>query len=140
MNEIVLDSKYSESIFYLCFIHLITISYIYYQKGTTRGLWIVSLVTATSLLYWYHPLKDSYRRYIDIFCVNVTILYHLYIGYSSIYWIPFYSYYCIGILCYPISRYYSHRNMHWESTGFHMLLHCFAFLGNMVLYSDPFIV
>jgi hypothetical protein len=140
MNNIILDSKYSESIFYLCFVHLVTIGYIYHRKGFSRGFFIVTLVTCTSIVYWYHPTKESYRRYVDIFCVNVTILYHMYIGYSSIYWFPFYTYYCVGILCYPISKYYSKHKLYWESTAFHMLLHCFAFMGNMILYSDPSIL
>jgi hypothetical protein len=90
----------------------------------------------TSINYWRCP-DYSWRRYTDIIVVNSAISYQMYYAYSckaenfKIYFLLM----IISIKCFLLGKYYYNKKKYWLSTYFHALLHFFANVANIILYS-----
>lgn len=56
----------------------------------------------TSTNYWKNPIENSYRRFIDILCVLLGIIYHGYIIKDYFFSHKYYTLIAIGSLLYPI--------------------------------------
>jgi len=117
--EVALHPNGSNIIYTVCFIQLIPFGYsVYYQMYDSTT--VIGIVFFTSINYWRKPSLHSIRRYMDMQCVILAVLYHLYlihyyslsrhyyymIGISSLlypieYLIPCHKYYCIAI-CHSI--------------------------------------
>lgn len=101
---------------------------------------VPAAVFTTSLNYWRDPLRDSWRRTIDIYVV-----------YSGIGAICLYAYYYLdntksvthkhaffyliltSFMCYIVSEYYLKRNKIWTATYAHACIHIIANIANIVL-------
>jgi hypothetical protein len=96
------------------------------------------MVMCTSLIYWYYPI-DGYRRKIDMICANGGIGFQLIYTAAELPLIPRVIYTgtvfaCMG--CYINARYYGRRKIpdFDISTRWHMLIHLFGNIGNLILY------
>jgi len=103
-----------------------------------NGYYIIAFcpggVFLTSINYWVKPTY-SWRRSLDMFYVKLAACYQLYRAYKSQYMIPYYALMVIAISFYQLGLYYYQKNLYWKSTYAHCMLHLFANLANIVLYS-----
>lgn len=101
-----------------------------------RGYIDISIVPysvwLTSINYWRDP-DYSWRRYLDIVCVQCALWYQVYRAFGAQYQVEYYGITLLSMLfgCFGIL----YRHDPWTSTLFHTSLHVLANLANMVLYS-----
>ena len=93
------------------------------------GVWI------TSINYWRSP-DYSWRRYMDIYFVHISLSYHLFLSlhaeYRFQYWV------CLGaaIAFYPLGCYlHLHNESLSLSTLCHGMVHILGNVSNVILYS-----
>ena len=100
-------------------------------------------VWATSLLYWRHPLRNSWRRTLDIATVISGVSYQSYYAFQTIRHTspPHFACYTALITasaaCYGISTYLMNRGRIWPSTYAHASIHLLANMANVMLYRAP---
>jgi hypothetical protein len=126
-------------IWYCAWLSVPSAVYAYTHSTTAHFAPIPAAVFATSLLYWRNPIRDSWRRTLDIAVVSTGLTYQSYYAYSSDA-IPnstkqIYST-LIGIsaMCYASSEYLMTRGRIWNATYAHASVHLFANIANIVLY------
>jgi len=94
-----------------------------------------------SLNYWRYPVKNSYRRYLDISYGLIAFLYQAYRAKDSQYQNIYYVFAGSAFPCYFISRYIRNKVWNisfqgiWLSTLFHSFIHLFGNIANIILYS-----
>ena len=91
-------------------------------------------VFLTSINYWSYP-DYSWRRYLDMTYVRLTLIYQLYRAFQSQYMVYYYSLTFIAANMYPLGIYYYKKKLLWHSTYAHCLLNIIANIANIVLYS-----
>jgi hypothetical protein len=91
-------------------------------------------VFLTSINYWRFP-DYSWRRYLDLIYVQLALMYQLYKAYNSEYMMYYYLCTFVSIIMYYISNMYYKKEMYWHSIYYHCLLHIFANIANIILYS-----
>lgn len=94
------------------------------------------LVWATSLNYWSHP-DYSWRYYMDVICVRLSLLYQILVARYMENAKEYYVILSIGIFFYGLSQYYYRiRKEMWIATVCHSLLHFFANISSIMLYTS----
>jgi hypothetical protein len=97
-------------------------------------------VWTTSLLYWRHPLRDSWRRKLDIMTVVTGASYQFYYAFQTIrhtsppHFAGYTALITASTACYGISTYLMNRGHIWPSTYAHASIHLLANMANVVLY------
>lgn len=109
-------------------------------EATTRLAIVPSSVFATSLLYWRNPIRNSWRRTLDMVIVFSGATYQTYYVFRHIrntYSMTAYSA-LIGFsaACYGISNYLMARGLIWPATYAHASIHLVANVANLVLYAS----
>lgn len=92
-------------------------------------------VFATSILFWSNPDSTSWRRYVDMMYVKVSLLYQLYRAYNADYVFAHYLLMILAVSWYPIGNYLYSKGYHLESYYAHSMIHVFSNIANIVLYS-----
>lgn len=90
-------------------------------------------VFVTSIQYWSHPTR-SWRRNLDMTYVISSIFYQMYRSIGSQYAVYYYVMLFMAIACYPLSLHVYPRHL-WLSVVIHGMLHVFAHISNVILYS-----
>ena len=129
----ILEKEQYELIYRASYFSIFTLLYAFYRRHWVNAA-LQLCVTTTSINYWRKP-DYSWRRYIDMAAVKSALLYQLCYSYNADYARVYYILTGIGVLCYPIGIYYYKRGDHWKSTYAHLVLHAFANICNIVLYS-----
>ena len=96
-------------------------------------------VLLTSINYWRKP-QNSWRRYIDIIYVSLSLFYQSLRAYNSQNSRLYYSLISLGILNYYMSHFYYKKKCYWTSTYCHAALHLTMGTACSILYSgtiDP---
>ena len=128
----ILEKEYSIVIYRTSYLSLVTLSYALYRKS--RMAIFPGTVFLTSINYWRNP-TNSWRRFIDINAVVLSLLYHLYVSWYAEYGTQYYIVCSVAAAFYPIGYYYHNKKDYWSSTYSHVLLHIVANLANIILYS-----
>jgi hypothetical protein len=109
-----------------------------YSHATSAHLAIVpASVWATSLLYWHNPIRDSWRRTLDIAVVLSGVTYQTYYAfrYAPSRTTPTYTALIVmSASCYGWSTYLLTQGHIWPATFAHAAIHIVANLANLVLY------
>ena len=98
-------------------------------------------VWTTSLLYWRHPLRDSWRRKLDIMTVVTGACYQFYYAFQTIrhtspsHFAGYTALITASTACYGLSVYLMNRGHIWPSTYAHATIHFIANVANVVLYT-----
>lgn len=137
-TELTLPPLQSIIIWRTSWITIVSITYgVYYKKHDL--IFISGGVLLNSLNYWRHPIKKSWRRYIDIsftLCSLAYILFQVYkkqntlCGYLTL----------LGVQCYINSNLISKTKYNisvygmWISTYMHCLIHIIGNINNILLY------
>jgi hypothetical protein len=123
-------------IWYCAWLAIPSTIYAYAHPTTAHIAPIPAAVFATSLLYWRDPIRDSWRRKLDMTVVSAGLTHHMYYAVYSPSIIQGYYFSLIGvsIMSYAISEYYLKRHRYWPATYTHALIHLFANIANLILY------
>ena len=92
------------------------------------------VVFFTSINYWRKPTY-CWRRKLDMICVKLALIYHLYRAYRAQYMIEYYTIMFFALNFYPLGIYYHEKKLYWRATISHSGLHIFSNIGNYILYS-----
>jgi hypothetical protein len=91
----------------------------------------------TSTNYWKNPIQNSYRRFIDIVCVILGIIYHGYIIKDYDFSNKYYMLIGMGSLLYPIGFYFNKNNTYTIAIN-HCLLQLIADLIAIDIYINMY--
>jgi hypothetical protein len=91
-------------------------------------------VFLTSINYWYKP-DYSWRRYVDMGYVHAALTYQILRAYTAEYSKIYYVSMCFAASFYPLGIYYYNKKQYWRSTYARSMLHLFANISNIILYS-----
>lgn len=93
------------------------------------------LIFLTSINHWRYPEYASWRRYMDICGVNISMVYMLFRAYNAQYGYFYYGSNIIGIYYYLQGCRYQQIGDLWYATYMHLYMHIVATIGHLVLYS-----
>jgi hypothetical protein len=107
-------------------------------SSTTHLAVVPASVWLTSLLYWRNPVRDSWRRTLDMAVVFSGVTYQTYYAFRHIRDTPAIARYSALIgcsaACYGLSHYFMGRGLLWPATYAHASIHLVANVANVVLY------
>ena len=129
----ILEKSQYTLIYKTSFLILIPFCYAIFMN---KNYWLSGSIFLTSVNYWRKP-DYSYRRYLDIVVVTVSVSYQHYIAFYSKCYIIYFIFAFIGKISYLLGKYYYNKN-NWLSTYFHMGLHLSLNIASLILYSDMF--
>ena len=92
------------------------------------GVWL------TSINYWRKP-DYSWRRYVDISYVHLSLAYQIWRARNSEYRIYYYTTLAIGCSFFPLGVSFYQSDDICKSTLCHLMVHVFGNISNFILYS-----
>ena len=135
-NELIISKKGSDLIYYFSYLQLIVCFFsIYYEIYDCSTITMVTFYTSTN--YWKNPIQNSYRRFIDIVCVMLGIIYHGYIIKDYEFSNKYYMLIGMGSLLYPIGFYFNKNNTYTIAIN-HCLLQLIADLIAIDIYKNMY--
>lgn len=138
MNNVYTIQKpeYSIRLYRTCYLMLVSM-YSAWVHGIIDCFALSILVFSTSILYWRFPV-DGWRRKLDMICANGSLLYQTLYKAPQIEWIPaclYYSMVIFVVIFYRNARFYGRVYHDYDmASRYHMLVHIFGNMGNLVLY------
>jgi hypothetical protein len=127
-------------IWYCAWLSIPSAIYAYTHPATAHFAPIHASVFATSLLYWRNPIRNSWRRKLDIAVVSTGLSHHMYYALTS----PgmhtpatthnYLALIGMSMTSYIVSQYYSYHRLYWPAAYTHASIHLFANIANIVLY------
>jgi len=113
--------------------------------GLYRGHTDLSIVPLgifiTSMIYWSHPVRNSWRRYTDMSVVFTGLIYQGIRARNAENCTYYYVVVSVAVICYPLSNYVATKYPNlcigtiWVSTLLHGLIHVLGNISNVILYS-----
>jgi len=129
---LTLPLPHAHFIWYCAWFSLPSAIYAYSHSETAHFAIVPAAVFTTSLIYWRNPVRNSWRRTLDIAVVLSGMTYQTYYAYTHT---QIYTA-LIGAstVCYTISNYLMTRGHMWPATLAHAAIHIIANVANLVLY------
>ena len=127
---------YPEQYSFLCKISvllLIVSLYGLYKKHYDIAL-INFGVFLTSIMYWCKP-TNCWRKTLDVTYVKFAFFYNILRAINSEYSIIYFITLIISIFFYQLGVYLYNKKLYWESTYAHSMVHIFANLSYIILYT-----
>ena len=130
-------------IWYCAWLSIPSAIYAYTHPATVHFAMVPAAVFATSLLYWRNPIRDSWRRKLDIAVVSVGLTHHMFYALTSPGIQPsttrttYLALIGVSAMSYIVSDSYSRGHcsrQYWPATYAHASIHLFANIANLVLY------
>lgn len=133
---LVLPLPNAHFIWYCAWLAIPSAIYAYAHPATAHFAPIPAAVFATSLNYWRNPVRDSWRRRIDMAVVSAGLTHHVLhaIYHPTPHTHTYLTLVGLSFASYAISQYYLHRQQYWPATYTHAMIHLLANIGNVVLY------
>ena len=128
---------YPEQCTFLCKISIVSLIaslYAVYKEHYELAL-IPFGVFLTSIIYWYNPTPDTWRKTLDVTYVKFALFYNIIRAYNSEYYTLYYITIIISLCFYPLGIYLYNKKMYWESTYAHSMVHIIANISNFILYT-----
>jgi hypothetical protein len=137
-HELTLPIQNAHFIWYCSWTSILSAIVAYSRPTTTRLAFIPASVFTTSILYWRNPIRNSWRRKLDIAVVFSGVSYqsyHVYTQYSTPLIRQSYTA-LIGMCasCYLLSDYFMKRGRLWDATYAHASIHIIANVANIMVY------
>lgn len=132
-NGCILRDDQARFIYKVSFLCLISTSYALHRKHYDMAL-VPGGVFLTSINYWRRP-DYSWRRYVDMSYVSLAISYQLLRARNAEMGFYYYLFTFSALLCYPFGVNFYNKKMYWASVYAHCMLHVFANVANVYLYS-----
>jgi hypothetical protein len=128
-------------IWYYAWLAIPSAVYAYAHPATTHFAPIPAAVFATSLLYWRNPLRDSWRRTLDMAVVSAGLSHHMYYAvynpvrtHTPTTTHTYLALIGMSLTSYVVSQYYLYHRLYWPAAYTHASIHLFANIANIVLY------
>jgi len=141
-DTLTLPLPNAQFIWYNAWLSIPSAIYAYSRPESAHLAIVPASVCATSLLYWRNPLRDSWRRTLDMAVVFSGVTYQTYYAFQHIRYTPAIAKYSALIGCsaalYGLSNYLMTRGHVWPSTYAHASIHLVANVANIVLYGAVF--
>jgi len=131
--KIILLPEQSSILLQTSFITLLSIGYSYYREYYDFTF-TTTAVQITSIMYWSKP-EYNWKRNLDMFLANCSVLYHCVRAYKAERYVLFYSFTMLGVLCYLSSWKLYNQNKIWTSVYLHSGVHIMFNLAILSLYS-----
>lgn len=139
--DLTLPIPQAHFIWYCAWLSLPSAIYAYTHPATAHFAPIPAAVFATSLLYWRNPIRNSWRRKLDIAVVSTGLSHHMYYAVYN----ParthtpdtthnYLALIGMSMTSYVVSQYYSYHRLYWPAAYTHASIHLFANIANIVLY------
>jgi hypothetical protein len=138
--DMTLPIPQAHFIWYCAWLSLPSAIYAYTHPATAHFAPIPAAVFATSLLYWRNPIRNSWRRKLDIAVVSTGLSHHMYYALTS----PgmhtpatthnYLALIGMSMTSYIVSQYYLYHRLYWPAAYTHASIHLFANIANIVLY------
>lgn len=125
-------------IWYCAWLAVPSAIYAYSHPASTHLAIVPASVWATSLLYWRDPLRNSWRRTLDMAAVFTGLSYNTYYAVrhaSPSHFAGYTALISASAACYGISVYLMNRGRIWPSTYAHASVHLLGNVANVVLYT-----
>ena len=135
MEEPFFTAEQFSLLWYSSWQPLVTGSYAFY-KGHYDFAALSYLVLLTSLNHWRFPVMNSWRRYLDVACVQLGLWYHVIAAYFMTNSLPYYMFMGLGSISYAAGADAYERGHWWPAALFHMGVHLFGNIGHLILYSS----
>jgi hypothetical protein len=103
-NDCILYPNQYNFLYITSYFALFTSLYAFYN-GYYDFAFINIFIFITSINYWRKP-DYSWRRYVDIFAVNIAFLYYIIRAYKSQNYLLYYGLFFICVICYIIGILY----------------------------------
>jgi hypothetical protein len=136
-SRLMLPLPHARVIWYCAWFSLPSAIYAYSRPESAHLAVVPASVWASSLLYWRNPVRNSWRRRLDIAVVFSGLTYQSYYAfrYAPARTTPTNTALIVtAASCYGISQYYLARGRMWPATYTHAAIHIVANLANLVLY------
>ena len=134
MNNCILPYEHYNLIYKASYLAIFSFSYACYREQYSMAI-VPGGVFVTSINYWRYPIKNCWRRKLDMSYVNFCIFYNIVRAYNAQNQNQYYFVLFMGITCYLLSIYYYNQHKLWTSTYLHCLVHVFGQVSNIILYS-----
>jgi len=128
-------------IWYCAWLSIPSAIYAYNHPATAHYTTVPASVWATSLNYWRNPLRDSWRRTLDIAVVFSGASYQSYYAFQTTSSSTFTAYSILNAVSaasYITSNSLLNRGRIWPATYAHASIHLLANVANIVLYNGVF--
>jgi hypothetical protein len=140
-TTLALPFPHAHFIWYCAWLAIPSAIYAYSHPASTHLAIIPASVWATSLLYWRNPLRDSWRRTLDMVAVFTGLSYNTYYAVQTIshaspnHFGVYAALIGTSAVCYSTSNYLMARGHIWPATYAHASVHLVGNMANMVLYN-----
>ncbi len=139
-HELTLPIPNANFIWYCSWTSILSAIVAYSRPTTARLAFIPVSVFTTSILYWRNPVRNSWRRKLDIAVVLSGASYqsyHVYTQYSTPLIRQSYTA-LIGVCasCYLSSNYFMKYGRLWDATYAHASIHIIANVANIMVYKE----
>ena len=126
-------------IWYCAWSSLASAIYAYSHATSAHLAFVPASVWATSLLYWRNPVRNSWRRTLDIAVVFSGLTYqtyyaYLYVTHTHTHTQIYTALIGVSTACFGLSNYLMTRGRMWPATYTHAAIHLIANVANLVLY------
>jgi hypothetical protein len=139
-HELTLPIQKANFIWYCSRTSILSAIVAYSRPTTARLAFIPTSVFITSILYWRKPVRNSWRRKLDIAVVLSGVSYqsyHVYTQYST----PLIRQSYAALIwmcgsCYLTSNYFMKCGRLWDATYAHASIHIIANVANIMVYKE----
>ena len=134
-NQLVIAQTHADVIWRAAWLSMFAIYHAAYHNQTMFAL-MSSGVMFTSLNYWRNPVRNSWRRYIDMGYVYIGLIYQLFMAYNmneSYYLRMYYNCTIASALCYVMGYLLMWSNMPRASVYSHAGIHVISNVGIIAL-------
>ena len=134
---LTLPLPHAHFIWYCAWFSLPSAIYAYSHPESAHFAIVPATVFTSSLLYWRNPIRDSWRRTLDIAVLLSGVTYQTY--YAYLYTNHTHTQIYAALIgasnaCYGLSNYLMTRGRIWSATYAHAAIHIIANMANLVLY------
>jgi hypothetical protein len=134
---LTLPLPHAHFIWYCAWSSLASAIYAYSYPESAHFAIVPATVFTSSILYWRNPVRDSWRRTLDIAVVFIGVTYQTYYAYLYTKYTYRQIYFTLigaSTACYSLSNYLMTRGRIWSATYAHAAIHIIANVANLVLY------
>ena len=133
-TALALPLPHAHVIWYCAWFSLPSAIYAYSHPESAHLAIVPAAVFTTSLIYWRNPIRNSWRRTLDIAVVFSGVTYQSYYAFRYAPALTYTALIGLSASCYGISQYYLARGRMWPATYTHAAIHIVANIANIVLY------
>lgn len=104
LNKYTISKQQANILYRVSYLSLLSSLFAFYN-GHYDLVLVPGGVFATSILFWSNPDSTSWRRYVDMMYVKISLLYQLFRAYNADYVFAHYLLMILAVSWYPVGNY-----------------------------------